>query len=50
VYVGERPATLTSGGALGDLAPTVLSIMGLQQPPEMTGKTLIHFADVSEKA
>lgn len=28
-------------GVLGDIAPTVLEIMGLPQPPEMTGKSLI---------
>ena len=28
-------------GTLGDIAPTVLEIMGLDQPPEMTGKSLI---------
>src|SRR5262249_30998766 len=34
VYVG-RPATLEHG-ALRDLAPTVLALMGLKQPVEMT--------------
>ena len=28
-------------GRLADLAPTLLELMGLQQPPEMTGKSLI---------
>ena len=32
---------LRKGGVLADVAPTVLDIMGLAQPPEMTGKTLI---------
>lgn len=32
--------TLRSGGALEDVAPTMLAIMGLEQPPEMTGKDL----------
>lgn len=41
-YVG-RPATLTEGGALSDLAPTLLHMMGIAQPIEMTGKNLIHF-------
>jgi 2,3-bisphosphoglycerate-independent phosphoglycerate mutase len=31
---------LRSGGALEDVAPTMLAIMGLEQPPEMTGKDL----------
>ena len=31
---------LRSGGALCDVAPTILSMMGIGQPPEMTGKSL----------
>jgi 2,3-bisphosphoglycerate-independent phosphoglycerate mutase len=42
VYVG-RKATL-SPGALRDLAPTVLALMALPQPVEMTGRSLIAFA------
>ena len=30
-------------GALSDIAPTLLRIMGLPQPPEMTGNPLIDF-------
>lgn len=29
-------------GALSDIAPTVLELLGLEQPPEMTGKSLIE--------
>ncbi|MPN20717.1 2,3-bisphosphoglycerate-independent phosphoglycerate mutase [bioreactor metagenome] len=28
-------------GALCDVAPTMLELLGLDQPPEMTGKSLI---------
>ncbi len=42
VYVG-RKATLASG-ALRDLAPTVLALMALPQPVEMTGHSLVTFA------
>ncbi|PKM06050.1 MAG: 2,3-bisphosphoglycerate-independent phosphoglycerate mutase [Gammaproteobacteria bacterium HGW-Gammaproteobacteria-4] len=42
VYLG-RAARLRSGGALRDLAPTVLHLMGLPQPPEMTGRSLVEF-------
>jgi len=38
VYVG-RKATLAHG-ALRDIAPTTLALMGLPQPPEMTGHSL----------
>ena len=34
--------TLTSGGALCDVAPTILALLGLQQPAEMTGRSLLH--------
>jgi 2,3-bisphosphoglycerate-independent phosphoglycerate mutase len=41
VYVGERPARLRSGGALRDVAPTLLDLMGLEKPVEMTGTSLL---------
>ena len=41
VYVG-RKATLHHG-ALRDLAPTVLALMDLPQPAEMTGHSLVEF-------
>ncbi|HTP48151.1 MAG TPA: 2,3-bisphosphoglycerate-independent phosphoglycerate mutase [Casimicrobiaceae bacterium] len=43
LYVGRR-AALRAGGALQDIAPTLLSVMGLPQPPEMTGRPLVSFA------
>lgn len=42
IYLG-RPASLANDGALSDLAPTLLHMMGLAQPSEMTGKNLVHF-------
>ena len=36
-----RDVTLRDG-RLGDVAPTVLSVLGLQQPEEMTGRSLIE--------
>ncbi|MBI3938854.1 MAG: 2,3-bisphosphoglycerate-independent phosphoglycerate mutase [Betaproteobacteria bacterium] len=42
LYVG-RGAKIADGGALQDVAPTLLKMMGLPQPPEMTGKPLISF-------
>ncbi|MGB2832770.1 MAG: 2,3-bisphosphoglycerate-independent phosphoglycerate mutase [Methylotenera sp.] len=42
IYIG-REATLTEGGALSDLAPTLLHMMGVPQPIEMTGKNLVAF-------
>ena len=41
VYVGERSgAKLREGGALRDVAPTMLDLLGLPQPAEMTGRSL----------
>ncbi len=41
IYVG-RQAVIRSGGALSDIAPTLLSLMGVAQPAEMTGQSLIQ--------
>jgi 2,3-bisphosphoglycerate-independent phosphoglycerate mutase len=41
VYVGSRNASLRSGGALRDLAPTILDLVGIDQPAEMSGRTLL---------
>lgn len=42
ILVGGPPgASLRQGGRLADLAPTVLDLMGLAPPPEMTGQSLI---------
>jgi 2,3-bisphosphoglycerate-independent phosphoglycerate mutase len=41
LYIG-RPATLQEGGALKDIAPSLLTMMGLPQPAEMTGHSLIQ--------
>jgi 2,3-bisphosphoglycerate-independent phosphoglycerate mutase len=38
---GPAGARLRDGGRLADLAPTVLALMGLPLPPEMTGESLI---------
>lgn len=40
VYVGGSK-TLADGGCLSDIAPTMLNILGLSQPSEMTGHSLI---------
>ena len=36
-----HPCTLREGGRLADLAPTMLQILNIPQPVEMTGKSLI---------
>lgn len=50
MYIGERTVSLQEpgAGALCDIAPTILTLMGLKQPAEMTGHSLIHIdADMS---
>ena len=44
VYVG-RPAEMADRGALCDVAPTLLYLMGLEVPPEMTGTSLVRLLD-----
>jgi 2,3-bisphosphoglycerate-independent phosphoglycerate mutase len=44
IYVG-RTARLAPTGALCDVAPTMLYLMGLPQPEEMTGCSLVQLED-----
>ena len=37
----NRPCELREGGRLADIAPTMLKVLGLPQPAEMTGKSII---------
>ena len=41
VYVGSRATTLRAGGALRDVAPTLLALLGLPQPADMSGQSLL---------
>jgi len=36
-----RGARLREGGILADIAPTLMEIMGIKRPPEMTGRSLL---------
>ena len=38
-------ARLRDGGELADLTPTALALLGLEQPPEMTGESLVAPGD-----
>jgi 2,3-bisphosphoglycerate-independent phosphoglycerate mutase len=42
VNISNDPAPLKSGGKLADLAPTLLDMMGIDIPEEMTGESLIE--------
>ena len=39
-YVAGR-TRMREGGTLADIAPTILELMGIPKPPEMSGKSLI---------
>jgi 2,3-bisphosphoglycerate-independent phosphoglycerate mutase len=41
IYVTENKNARVLDGVLADVAPSILHIMGLEQPKEMTGKNLI---------
>lgn len=40
IYVG-RPAVISPSGALSDVAPTMLYLLGIEKPGEMNGETLL---------
>ncbi|MBI4666033.1 MAG: 2,3-bisphosphoglycerate-independent phosphoglycerate mutase [Nitrospinae bacterium] len=41
-YIGPGGFKLREGGRLADIAPTMLKLLGLPQPEEMTGKSLLE--------
>jgi 2,3-bisphosphoglycerate-independent phosphoglycerate mutase len=41
VIVTKKGIELREGGILGDLAPTVLDLLNIEKPVEMTGTSLI---------
>ncbi len=49
VYVG-RPAELAQVGALSDVAPTMLALMGIEKPAEMTGHSLVELTAPAKSA
>ena len=40
LYTGPRKVSLKDDGSLCDIAPTLLKLMGMDQPKEMTGHNL----------
>lgn len=45
VALNTGATSLRSGGALCDIGPTVLNLLGLEPPPEMTGRDLREMGD-----
>jgi len=41
VYVGKRDLKVREGGVLADVAPTMLMLLGMEVPKEMTGKSIL---------
>lgn len=41
IYVGKRSASMCNDGVLADVAPTMLTLMGLPIPEEMTGRSIV---------
>ncbi|MDE1168170.1 MAG: 2,3-bisphosphoglycerate-independent phosphoglycerate mutase [Pseudomonas sp.] len=41
IYVGKRNVKVREGGVLADVAPTMLFLMGLEKPEEMTGHSIL---------
>jgi len=41
LILGMREAQLGTGCGLADVAPTVLDLLGLAQPEEMTGRSIL---------
>lgn len=44
IYVGPRQLALRDGGSLADIAPSLLSLLNIQSPSEMTGKSLLELS------
>ncbi len=42
MHISSEPKTLAKGGRLCDIAPTMLALMGMDIPDEMTGNSLIE--------
>lgn len=44
IYVGKRQARVREGGVLADVAPTLLTLMGLPVPEQMTGHSIVELS------
>ncbi|HEB71602.1 MAG TPA: 2,3-bisphosphoglycerate-independent phosphoglycerate mutase, partial [Nitrospirae bacterium] len=40
-YIGDQSLKLREGGRLADIAPTMLKLLNIPQPDEMTGASLL---------
>ncbi|OUS11077.1 phosphoglycerate mutase (2,3-diphosphoglycerate-independent) [Gammaproteobacteria bacterium 53_120_T64] len=44
IYVGNKDLQLSDGGSLADIAPTILALMDIPRPAEMSGHSLLSSA------
>jgi 2,3-bisphosphoglycerate-independent phosphoglycerate mutase len=49
IYVTDNNSATVKDGRLADVAPSILHIMGLEQPKEMTGENLISDSPIPSK-
>ncbi|MBU0838202.1 MAG: 2,3-bisphosphoglycerate-independent phosphoglycerate mutase [Gammaproteobacteria bacterium] len=42
IYIGKRNVSIREGGVLADVAPTMLTLLGMPVPPEMTGRSIVE--------
>jgi 2,3-bisphosphoglycerate-independent phosphoglycerate mutase len=42
-----RPASIADSGSLRDIAPTMLRLLGIDQPDQMTGRSLLELTGAS---
>tara|TARA_R110002072_G_scaffold100107_2_gene220339 strand:+ start:12397 stop:13986 length:1590 start_codon:yes stop_codon:yes gene_type:complete len=45
IYIGRHAEFLPDTGSLSDISPTMLNIMGIPQPEEMTGRSLLRIQE-----
>jgi 2,3-bisphosphoglycerate-independent phosphoglycerate mutase len=50
IYVGPTTATIKNGGVLADVAPTLLNLMQIPVPADMTGRNLVHLQAIPVQA
>jgi len=48
VYVGQRHTVMSENGALSDIVPSMMYLMNLEIPPEMTGTPLVSLVPAGE--
>jgi len=44
IYIGKRNVSIREGGVLADVAPTMLTLLGMPVPPEMTGRSIVELS------